>query len=205
MYLIVDNHDSMCVAHLSQILKARALPFEVLDRSASFDLVDQRSLQGVFLSGGDNLDVTEPLLLEAIRLNSACLTSLAVPIFGICMGFEIILSLFGGILADAPTPPPSRPVDVNVRERKGIFFDLPPTLRVMEFNSLRAVAAPTTLAIVASSDRSAIEAVIHVSRPVVATQFHPEATDEAGRHSPEGLKLVNNFLTWCELDGRRPT
>lgn len=204
MYLIVDNHDAMCVAHLSQILKARALPFQVLDRAASFDLVDLRRLQGVFLSGSGDLDLTQPLDLQAISLDSACLTNLAVPILGICFGFELILSLFGGTLADTAAPPPSDPVEVAVIERKGVFSDLPSTIRVMEFNGVRAVTVPPTFTVAARSDRSANEAVIHVTRPIIATQFHPEATDPAGRHSAEGLKLVNNFITWCELDGRHP-
>jgi GMP synthase-like glutamine amidotransferase len=69
---------------------------------------------------------------------------------------------------------------------------------MMEFNTIHATSLPDSLVPVAFSARSPFEAVLHARRPIIATQFHPEATDMAGKHSPQGLRIVNNFLDWCD-------
>ncbi|MEA3033583.1 MAG: para-aminobenzoate synthetase [Sphingomonadales bacterium] len=198
MYLIVDNHDAMCVEHLVQILEKRGETWLVLDRTARLDEVEVSALQGIFLSGSDDLDVTAPLPLSEIALDTACLIGVPVPIFGICGGFELVVALCGGILAPVGDELPQSCVPVSVTRHVSVLWDLPPEICMMEFNTIHATALPDCLIPVASSKRSPFEAVIHATRPIIATQFHPEATDAQGRHSPEGLRIVGNFLDWCD-------
>jgi len=200
MFLIVDNHDPQSVAHLEGILRARGLPHVTADRTAPFSAVETLDLQGVLLSGGSGIDVTDPLLFAQITLDIACVANLSVPILGICMGFEILVDACGGEVVSIGDPPPDC-VDVTVLDQTGIFRDIPEHVCMMEFNSLGARSVPACLRVTACSQRSPIEAIEHRSRPIYATQFHPEATDAAGRQNPLGIKIVNNFLDLCLAPG----
>lgn len=196
MFLIVDNHDSMCVAHLSEILVSRHQPFIVRDRAATLDPCEALEFSGVFLSGGDT-DLTVPVDMNEISLDLACLGGVRAPIFGICEGFEITVAAFGGRIVKLDTPIPTDPVPITLLTDQWFFTGLPEHVAMLEFNSNGAASVPPFLEVTAFSERSAIEAVQHRTRPIAATQFHPEATDQNGNHLPEGMKVVNNFIDYC--------
>lgn len=56
--------------------------------------------------------------------------------------------------------------------------------------------APTGFRILAKTDVSPIQMMVHETLPLVGTQFHPEYyTDE----HPAGRVLIENFLRWAHL------
>lgn len=199
LFLIVNNHDVGCVNNLSAILESRGQTPVVRDRTEALDPGEASTFAGVFLGGSGDLDVSQPYPMSDVRLDVQCLAGgVRAPIFGICEGFEIITSVFGGSLITLPTSPSYDPVLVTLLSHHWIFEGLPDQAEMMEFNQLGADYLPPFLEITASSERSSIEALLHVSRPIVATQFHPEATNPATNEpTPGGLMVVNNFIDYC--------
>jgi anthranilate/para-aminobenzoate synthase component II len=197
LYLIVDNHDSRCVNHLAAFLDHHGESWTVLDRAGPVGELDQSAIRGVFLSGSDDLDLTMPVTLGEITADLLSLIELDAPVFGICMGFELIVTVFGSALEPVPGPLPAAWVPVNLKPGLEIFRGLPGEVAMPEFNRLRATAAPPGFEVVAWSGRSDVEAIVHRHRPIFATQFHPEAEDDQGRQSAHGLRILSNFLDLC--------
>lgn len=197
MHLIVNNHDARCVAHLKAFLECRGEPWIVVDREGPVANLDLSTISSVFLSGSADLDLTDPVVLRDIATDLLCLMELNVPIFGICFGFELIATMFGTGLEAVPGPLPSEWVPVSLKPGQAMFRGLPSQVAMPEFNHLRASGIPRGFEVVAWSKRSDVEAIAHRSKPIFATQFHPEAEDAQGRQSADGLRILSNFLGLC--------
>lgn len=197
MFLIVDNGDGHCVSSLCKILDDRGLPFQVASPDRSYGDVATAPVDGVFLSAGDeSRHIREPLRLETMALDFACLAGTGAPVLAICYGFEFLISAYGGRIHKLDSPIPDRPVAIDILTTTGIFAGLPSRAEMWEFNGLGAIDLPPFLQVTAKSRRSPIEAVKHASRPIYGTQFHPEAV--VNGHSTEyGGRVIGNFIDLC--------
>jgi len=129
----------------------------------------------VILSGGggegheidDKHDTNHLWYEDEIKFVQAC----RKPIVGICMGFEVIASAFGA------------QVDEMTKEIRG-FKELKATrrgqktlsqkaLRQYEAHKWRVKNPPKGFEVLARSE-TGIELIRHKTRPIIATQFHPE-------------------------------
>lgn len=94
------------------------------------------------------------------------------PIFGICMGFEVISAAFGskvghiGRLVKGFKPVKASPLGKN---------SLPQTeLSQFEWHRYSVKDVPAKYFEVLAHSSTGIEMIKHRSRPIIATQFHPE-------------------------------
>ncbi|MBV8990422.1 MAG: hypothetical protein JO372_17865, partial [Solirubrobacterales bacterium] len=63
------------------------------------------------------------------------------------------------------------------------------------------VGLPEGFAVLARSERCAVEAIAAPARRWWGTQFHPESFTEA---HPDGARVLRNFFALAGLDARRP-
>ncbi|WP_181347578.1 aminodeoxychorismate/anthranilate synthase component II [Thalassobacillus sp. CUG 92003] len=99
-----------------------------------------------------------------------------VPIFGVCLGHQVIVEHFGGTVIKG-TQPMHGKVTAIKHDGRGLFEQLPSPISVTRYHSLTASRErlPGCLDITAATDTGEIMAVRHRDWPIASVQFHPEA------------------------------
>jgi anthranilate synthase/aminodeoxychorismate synthase-like glutamine amidotransferase len=112
------------------------------------------------------------------------------PLFGVCLGHQVLIACEGGRVCRTPTPLHGR-ATILVHEGREPFTDLPSPMPVARYHSLSALALPPSLEPTAHSD-GVVMAVRHRRLPAIGVQFHPESV-----LTPEGGRLIDNVMAWA--------
>jgi GMP synthase-like glutamine amidotransferase len=135
--------------------------------------LDLNPFELVVISGGSDV----PTVLnhpEIYSLEIEMVKKLNIPILGICLGAEIITEAFGGTL-QILSPVHSGLVNMSLLDeslKKEIGAD---TLSALEGHRIGVKEVPQDFVVCALSEHSP-EIIKHKDRPIIAIQFHPEAT-----------------------------
>ena len=113
-----------------------------------------------------------------------------VPILGVCLGHQSLVSHFGGQIVSAERLMHGKTSRVN-HDGKTIYAGLGNPLEAGRYHSLAAdpETVPEVLQITATTARGEIMGVRHKQLPIEGVQFHPESI-----LTPEGDALMKNFL-----------
>jgi anthranilate synthase/aminodeoxychorismate synthase-like glutamine amidotransferase len=184
--LLVDNYDSF-VFNLADELERRGARVSVW-RS---DIPVQRVLELagdlphprlVVLSPGPGTPERAGCCVELVRRAPADL-----PLFGVCLGHQAIVSACGGRVVPAPSVVHGKSSRITHTGR-GLFAGLPSPMAVGRYHSLVGAELPTELRATAALGELPM-AVEHESRPVWGVQFHPESI-----LTPAGGRLIENLI-----------
>ena len=110
-----------------------------------------------------------------------------LPVFGVCLGHQIIVQHFGGKVGHAPEPMHGKPSRVTHNE-KGLFAGIENPLQAGRYHSLAAVQLPDCLERTAQFE-GIVMGVQHKDLPIYGVQFHPESI-----LTPAGGKIIQNIL-----------
>jgi anthranilate synthase component 2 len=110
-----------------------------------------------------------------------------MPVFGVCLGHQVIVQYFGGKIGHAPEPMHGKPSRISHNE-KGLFAGVENPLQAGRYHSLIAQRLPECLAITGDFE-GIVMAVEHKELPVFGVQFHPESI-----LTPAGGKVIQNAL-----------
>lgn len=148
-----------------------------------FDLAPPRLL--VF-SPGPGHPSTAGSMIEVIKKLGG-----KVPIFGVCLGMQAIVTAFDGVVnrAHNVVHGKARKLEHNGEH---IFHGLPHTVMVGRYHSLAALSLPTCLKVFGTSE-DIVMAVHHESMPIVGIQFHPESI-----LTTFGSKIIENTIRWAQ-------
>ena len=183
--VVIDNHGQF--THLEQ----RALR----DLGVDADLVDNDTppeevaadADGVVLSGGPSMD-----RIGRSRDYLDPDLDLDVPVFGICLGMQLIADELGGSVGGGDY---GGYADVTVAidsETDPLVGSLYPETRVWASHADEVVEVPSGFARTATSDVCGIEAMSDADRDLYGVQWHPEVA-----HTERGEELFENFLARC--------
>ena len=113
-----------------------------------------------------------------------------VPVFGVCLGHQSIVEVFGGKVVRAGRLMHGKTSPVT-HDGKGLFAGLPQPAEVGRYHSLiaRPDSLPEDLAVTARTPEGEIMGVRHRKLMVEGVQFHPESV-----LTPDGPALIGNFL-----------
>jgi anthranilate synthase/aminodeoxychorismate synthase-like glutamine amidotransferase len=113
-----------------------------------------------------------------------------IPIFGVCLGHQSLVEVFGGKVVRAARLMHGKVSPVS-HDGKGLFDGLPPQFSAGRYHSLIAEpqSIPAVLEVTARTPEGEIMGVRHRSLAVEGVQFHPESV-----LTPEGPNLMANFL-----------
>ncbi|HUW19916.1 MAG TPA: aminodeoxychorismate/anthranilate synthase component II [Sedimentisphaerales bacterium] len=111
-----------------------------------------------------------------------------LPIFGVCLGHQVIVQYFGGQIGHAPEPMHGKPSRVT-HNQAGIFAGVENPLQAGRYHSLCALKLPDCLEQTAEFD-GIVMAVQHKELPIFGAQFHPESI-----LTPAGGKIIENVLS----------
>ncbi len=113
-----------------------------------------------------------------------------VPMLGVCLGHQCLVSHFGGEIVRAERLMHGKTSMVK-HDNKTVFEGLAEPFEAGRYHSLCAAreSLPDCLELTAQTVRGEIMGVRHKELPLEGVQFHPESV-----LTPEGDKLMNNFL-----------
>jgi len=114
-----------------------------------------------------------------------------VPILGVCLGHQTIISSFGGRIVPLDDPVHGKTSLIN-HIGTGIFAGISQPFTATRYHSLTATkeTLPGEFEITAtSSGDNCIMAVSHRELPLHGVQFHPESI-----MTPAGYRIMTNFL-----------
>jgi anthranilate synthase/aminodeoxychorismate synthase-like glutamine amidotransferase len=113
-----------------------------------------------------------------------------IPIFGVCLGHQSLVEVFGGKVVRAARLMHGK-VSPVMHDGKGVYAGLPPKFDAGRYHSLIAAAGsiPPVLEVTARTAEGEIMGVRHRSLPIEGVQLHPESV-----LTPDGPTLMGNFL-----------
>ncbi|MBU0628343.1 MAG: aminodeoxychorismate/anthranilate synthase component II [Nanoarchaeota archaeon] len=113
----------------------------------------------------------------------------SIPIFGVCLGHQCIIEVFGGRVDKAVETIHGKPSKIT-HDKQGIFKGLENPFQAGRYHSLAGYDIPYCLEITARTiDRDIVMAVRHKEFPVIGVQFHPESI-----LTPIGGLIINNLI-----------
>lgn len=183
--LIIDNYDSF-TWNLFQLVGALGGEPRVV-RNDALGAEELRGIaaQRIILSPGPG----RPEDPSRVGISRAAL-ELGVPVLGVCLGHQLIVSVFGGRIVRAATPTHGK-ASLIEHVGDGILHGLPRPFPAMRYHSLVAdpSAIPGELSVTAWCKDGTVMAVRHRRLPIFGVQFHPESIG-----TPHGADLCRAFL-----------
>ena len=111
-----------------------------------------------------------------------------LPIFGVCLGHQVIVQYFGGKVGHAPEPMHGKPSRIT-HNAEGVFAGVENPLQAGRYHSLCALEMPDCLEKTAEFE-GLVMGVRHKELPIFGVQFHPESI-----LTPAGGKIIENILS----------
>ena len=184
--LFIDNFDSFTYNLVDDFCKrnCRARVYRAdtsLEELAA--IADEFAPDLLVISPGPGTPDTAGVSLSAVDYFKAQL-----PIFGVCLGHQVIAQYFGGRIGHAPVPMHGKPSRVTHNE-KGIFAGVENPLQAGRYHSLCVLEMPDCLEQTAQFE-TIIMGIEHRQLPIFGVQFHPESI-----LTPAGGKIIENVLS----------
>ncbi|KAI9834345.1 MAG: bifunctional tryptophan synthase trp1 [Phylliscum demangeonii] len=205
--ILIDNYDSF-TWNIYQYLVLEGATVSVFrnDELSVGQLIEKNPTQLVISPGPGHPDRDSGISRDAIKYFAG-----KIPVMGVCMGLQCIISVFGGQVEYAGEILHGKTSGLS-HDSQGLYKDVPQGIPVTRYHSLAGthVTLPECLAISSWSTRDAddgnatvIMGVRHTDFTVEGVQFHPESILTA-----EGRHMLKNFLqmrggTWEEMEDVR--
>jgi len=186
--LMIDNFDSFTYNLVDEFAKrgARVLVYRSSVSLAELEAVIADEEPGLLvISPGPSTPARAGVCIEAVRALAGRL-----PIFGVCLGHQVIVEAFGGRVDRAPLPVHGKASRIT-HDGAGLFAGLESPMAVGRYHSLVGVEIPAVLNVTAHCDEL-VMALAHRELPIVGVQFHPESI-----LTPSGGLLIENALAWA--------
>ena len=176
---VIDNHGQF--THLEQrALREMGVDVELVDNETSPGDIDA---DGLVLSGGPDID----------RIgNCPEYLALDIPVFGICLGMQVIAAELGGEIGPGEY---GGYADVTVEvldDEDPLVGSLAPETRVWASHADEVKQVPDGFDRTGTSDVCGVEAMSDTDRDLYGVQWHPEVA-----HTAEGEAVFENFLALC--------
>lgn len=177
---VIDNHGQF--THLEQrALRDMGVDVEMVDNETPPEDIDA---DGIVLSGGPSID----------RIgNCPEYLDLDIPVFGICLGMQIIAHELDGEVGSGDYGGYAD-VTVEITEDDDLLVgSLAPETRVWASHADEVKTVPDGFERTAKSDICGVEAMSNTDRDLYGVQWHPEVV-----HTEQGEEVFENFLDICE-------
>jgi anthranilate synthase/aminodeoxychorismate synthase-like glutamine amidotransferase len=183
--LLIDNYDSFTY----NLVQA----FLVLGASVEVQRNDSISVEEALALGPSHLVISPgPGTPRDAGVSMRMIEAFSgrIPIFGVCLGHQALVEVFGGRVVRAGRLMHGK-VSPVMHDGRGLYAGLPQNFAAGRYHSLIAEPAriPAVLEVTARTEEGEIMGVRHRSLPIEGVQFHPESV-----LTPDGPLLMGNFL-----------
>jgi anthranilate synthase/aminodeoxychorismate synthase-like glutamine amidotransferase len=183
--LLIDNYDSFTY-NLVQAFLVLGADVQVY-RNDAITVPEALALNPTHLciSPGPGTPRDAGISMDMIRAFAG-----RVPVFGVCLGHQAIVEVFGGKVVRAGRLMHGKTSPVE-HDGRGLFVGLPQPCEVGRYHSLIAQpeSLPAMLRVSARTPEGEIMGVRHRDLAVEGVQFHPESV-----LTPDGPQLMRNFV-----------
>ena len=184
--LIIDNYDSFTYNLVHMVEKITGnLP--TVFRNDEITLEDINVYDMIMLSPGPGIPNEAGILKEIIRSYAG-----KKPIFGICLGLQAIVEVFGGSISNIDQVFHGVATSMKVTKPEAVIFHgIEEKFQAARYHSWIASNDdfPNELEITSEDEEGGIMAIRHRDFPISAVQFHPESI-----LTEVGEQLVKNFI-----------
>lgn len=189
MILMIDNYDSFTYNLVNYLEMLGEQVLVKRNDSITIEEILELSPGLIVISPGPGSPSDSEISMEI--LNSL---KTVFPILGICLGFQVIASYFGGKIVRGQVPVHGKVFDV-FHDGKGIFTDIESPTKVTRYHSLilEEDSLPDELEISAKTSDGTIMAIRHKKFKISGVQFHPEAL-----LTEYGFDMLKNALRHLE-------
>jgi para-aminobenzoate synthetase component 2 len=183
--LLIDNYDSFTY-NLVQAFLVLGADVQVFRNDAiTPDAARELSPSHLCISPGPGTPYDAGVSMDMIRAFAG-----RIPVFGVCLGHQSIVEVFGGKVVRAGRLMHGKTSTVE-HDGRSLFAGLPQSCEVGRYHSLIAApdSLPPELEVTARTPEGEIMGVRHRTLMVEGVQFHPESI-----LTPDGPRLMQNFL-----------
>lgn len=185
MILLIDNYDSFTYNLYHYFIQAGEKKV-IVKRNDEISLaeIEKLNLRGIVLSPGPCTPNEAGICLEVVRKFKE-----TIPIFGVCLGHQVIGQAFGGKIIK--THPMHGKISEVFHQNNSLFAKLPSPFKATRYHSLiiEKETCPQDLTITAETADGIIMAIEHKKFKIFGVQFHPESIA-----SEYGHEIIKNFL-----------
>jgi len=182
---VIDNYDSF-VYNLVQYVGVSGAEC-VVHRNDEVTVAQVAALDPelVIISPGPGSPADAGISVDLVRTLGG-----RVPIFGVCLGHQVIGAAFGARIRHAVEPMHGKCSAIK-HDEEGVFTGVRNALTVTRYHSLviDAATVPTELTVTAWSESGEVMGVRHRALPIEGVQFHPESL-----FTEHGVDMVRNAL-----------
>jgi anthranilate synthase component 2/para-aminobenzoate synthetase component 2 len=183
--LLIDNYDSFTYNLVQAFLVLGAEVDVRRNDAVTIEEALASAPSHVCISPGPGTPYDAGVSMEMIRAFAG-----KVPIFGVCLGHQSIVEVFGGMVVRAGRLMHGKTSKIT-HDSLGLFDGLPNPCEIGRYHSLIAQpeSLPPHLQVTAQTAEGEIMGVRHRELMVEGVQFHPESV-----LTPDGPRLMQNFL-----------
>ena len=189
--LVVDNFDSF-VYNLVQYLGQLGVRCVVRRNDAvSPDQLSALDVAGVLISPGPGTPAQAGVSVPMVHAAA----SAGIPVFGVCLGHQVIAEAFGGKVVRAPELLHGKTSEI-VHSGAGVLAGLPSPFTATRYHSLAVDtdSLPAELEVTGTTPSGIVMALRHRELPIEGVQFHPESVLTEGGH-----RMLATWLATCGL------
>lgn len=183
--VLIDSYDSFTFNLVHLIEKVTNVLPDVI-RNDEVDIEALNSYDLIVLSPGPGIP-SEAGKLKAVIEKYAT----SKPIFGVCLGLQAIVEVFGGVIENMETVYHGVATEIAINNATVLFKGLKTPISVGRYHSWVASFKnfPDEFKITAFDGENRIMAIEHSQLPIYAVQFHPESI-----LTPDGEQMVTNIF-----------
>jgi GMP synthase (glutamine-hydrolysing) len=156
-------------------------------RDGEIDADELREYKGVILSGGPQSVHAD----DSLKCDPA-IFGLGIPVLGICYGHQVMAHTLGGMVEPGDVREYGKAV-VRILEKGSLFTGLEEDEVAWMSHFDQVSGVPEGFKIAASTEDCKIAGMADEARRFFGIQFHAEVT-----HTPNGMKILENFIEICE-------
>ena len=188
MVLLIDNYDSFSYNLVQLIGELTDGNIKVVrNDEITIDEIRKMNPESIIISPGPGKPEDAGICEDVVRQLKD-----EYPILGVCLGHQSICEVFGAKVSYAKQLMHGKQSKMTILKEDPIFEGLGESFKGARYHSLSADrnTIPDELEVIAIDGKDGeVMAVKHKEYPIYGLQFHPESV-----LTPEGKKLVNNFL-----------
>jgi GMP synthase-like glutamine amidotransferase len=150
----------------------------------------------IFLTG--RLTYAGDVEKDAYTAELAMIRETDIPLFGICLGHQLISTAHGATLGRMFESSNNEEnireegfVEMNTRLQDPIFNGIHNSFMAYEYHLEEVKETPKNFELLASSEMCKVQAIRHKEKPIYGVQFHPEAYNPV---FPAGEMILQNFF-----------
>ena len=184
--LVIDSYDSFVYNLVQYLGELGADPVVYRNDDLTVSQALALTVDGVLLSPGPGRPEEAGIICDVITP----FADRGTPVFGVCLGHQSIVEVFGGKVVRAGRLMHGKTSKIT-HDSLGLFDGLPNPCEIGRYHSLIAQpeSLPPHLQVTAQTAEGEIMGVRHRELMVEGVQFHPESV-----LTPDGPRLMQNFL-----------